>query len=320
MVDHEHRALVRPSEPFGTGRRENARMGGVDDSRAVTSVRSVRAALRTLIRLGVVAVLLTFAVRGVQGQLIYLGTPAPPPPPVTGAVPITEVAVRRPDGSTIPAWWATPAAPTSEGPGPAVLFLHGNAGSRAEGTRLAEALAPDGIAVLAAEYRGFGGVPGTASEGGLTQDALAAFDHLASQPEVDAARIVIVGHSLGTGVATAVAAQRPVLALVLLAPFTELADVPAQSYSWFPFDLVLTEEYDSESRVARLDVPVAVALVTEDPVVPPVLARRLHAAAKQPESLIQIRSADHADPELMAGPEVVEVIVRLTGSVPGAPR
>lgn len=85
---------------------------------------------------------------------------------------------------------------------PAVLFLHGNAATRAFGARIQHYQAFStrlGANVLAIDYRGFADSSGEPSEAGLTRDARAAFDWLVAhgkKPE----DILIIGHSLGTGV------------------------------------------------------------------------------------------------------------------------
>jgi abhydrolase domain-containing protein 12 len=113
---------------------------------------------------------------------------------------------------------------------PTVLFLHGNAATRAVAFRVgiyAALSARLGANVLALDYRGFADSSGTPSEPGLARDARAAWDWLAAhgaRPE----DVLVVGHSLGTGVGTRFVheleveqAVRP-RGLVLLAPFSSI--------------------------------------------------------------------------------------------------
>jgi abhydrolase domain-containing protein 12 len=92
---------------------------------------------------------------------------------------------------------------------PTVLFLHGNAATRAFKVRVAqyEAItARMNANVLAIDYRGYGDSTGSPSEPGLVKDARAAFDWLLNNG-VKSEDIVIIGHSLGTGVGSQLGAQ-----------------------------------------------------------------------------------------------------------------
>ena len=89
-----------------------------------------------------------------------------------------------------------------------------------------------GFGALFVSYRGYGASTGTISEQGFITDALTAYDFLL-QRGVAPEEIAVVGESLGTGVAVQLAAQRPVAALVLEAPFTAAVDVAAASTGGF---------------------------------------------------------------------------------------
>ncbi|KAJ3133525.1 hypothetical protein HK101_004458, partial [Irineochytrium annulatum] len=116
---------------------------------------------------------------------------------------------------------------------PVFLYFHGNAGNRASPKRIetyrnfAEKL---NVNVVAIDYRGFGDSEGTPSEEGLARDARAAWDWLVKEKEVPPSNICLVGHSLGTGVATRLAhdlAQDHIepRALILQAPYSSIPEV-----------------------------------------------------------------------------------------------
>jgi alpha-beta hydrolase superfamily lysophospholipase len=122
--------------------------------------------------------------------------------------------------------------PAGPGPFPAALLITGsgpldrNSDHRrlpiGVSRQLAEALATMGIASLRYDKRGVGASTGTFLAAGLTDnvaDARAALDTLAGRPEIDPARLFVVGHSEGALIAIALAAQNdaPVAGLVLLA-------------------------------------------------------------------------------------------------------
>lgn len=130
-----------------------------------------------------------------------------------------------PDNATIGAWFAFSdpyyrslhSIPTNPAEhvipalkhSPAILFLHGNAATRAFSSRiqLIKSFSSRlGANVLIIDYRGFGDSSGTPSETGLVTDAKAAFDWLILNGK-RAEDILIMGHSLGTGVSGQLGAQ-----------------------------------------------------------------------------------------------------------------
>jgi uncharacterized protein len=113
---------------------------------------------------------------------------------------------------------------------PVFLYFHGNGGSLRWRDERFRAVIADGSGLVALSYRGYGGSSGRPTETGLVEDAAAAYAFAVAQ--YPAERIVLWGESLGSGLALATAAEKPVGGVVLEAPFTSAADVGAQHY-WF---------------------------------------------------------------------------------------
>lgn len=109
-------------------------------------------------------------------------------------------------------------------PAPAAIYFHGNAEFVDQNVPLLEPLAAAGMHVLLVEYPGYAGTDGRPSRASLDEAALKAYDWLAARRDVDAAHIVVIGRSIGTGPAVALARQRPASAVVLLAAFGSLDD------------------------------------------------------------------------------------------------
>jgi pimeloyl-ACP methyl ester carboxylesterase len=112
------------------------------------------------------------------------------------------------------------ALPPGPGPHRLALVLPGS-GPHDRTARSVEqlALATAGYAVFAFDTRGVGGSTGEpgASYEDLTADALAMIETLAGRPDVDASRVLLLGHSQGAWIAPRVAAASPRVAeLVLL--------------------------------------------------------------------------------------------------------
>lgn len=120
-------------------------------------------------------------------------------------------------------------------------------------------------------YPGYGGSSGKPSEKAIVADALALFDRVqAEHPDV-----VVVGRSLGSGVAVQVASQRPVTRLVLVTPFDSLQNVAAYHYPYFPARWLMRDTYQSWKYAPKVAVPTTIVVAAEDEVVPRASSERL---------------------------------------------
>lgn len=154
------------------------------------------------------------------------------------------------------------------GPRPAAIYFHGNAESAAQNVDVALELARRGVDCLVAEYRGYGGCPGSPSEEGLLRDARAALACLERETGVAAKDVVLVGRSLGTGVAAAMAAEGRGRALVLISPYTSILDLAAALVSWPVARLAVVDTFLSLERLLTCAQPVVVLHGTHDEVIP----------------------------------------------------
>lgn len=112
-------------------------------------------------------------------------------------------------------------------------------------------------------YRGYGGSTGRPSEAGLNADALAVFDHVQRAH----AEIAVMGRSLGSGVAVALASKRPVHRLVLVTPFDSLLNVARDHMGWLPVGLLLKDRYDSAGLASGVEAPVLIVIAAEDEII-----------------------------------------------------
>jgi pimeloyl-ACP methyl ester carboxylesterase len=157
-----------------------------------------------------------------------------------------------------------------------------------------EAIAASGYGVFMLNYRRYGGSGGWPTEANNVADANAAFDYLRALG-VPARDIVAYGESLGTAVATWLALQRPVRALVLEAPFTSVVDVGLQVWWFLPLRLIMTDQYRTIDRIGSVRVPLLILHGARDSLIPVSQARQIYAAANEPKSLAILRSGGHND-------------------------
>lgn len=156
-------------------------------------------------------------------------------------------------------------------PGPkALVYLGGNAEDvSASLPRLAQAFPERALYLL--HYRGYAGSSGSPSERALVDDALALYDRAAGEHQ----DIVLVGRSLGTGIALQVASLRPVSKLVLITPYDSLLDLAAAQFPWFPVRWLLQDKYESWRYVPKVRAPTMIIAAQDDEIIPPASTRRL---------------------------------------------
>ena len=175
------------------------------------------------------------------------------------------------------------------GQGPVVLYFMGNAGAVPLFGVAFRTHRQAGRHVIALEYRGGAGRPGRPSETVLKEDALVAADYALGLGRP----VVVQGYSLGTGLATYVAAERPVQAVILTAPYDQLCRLMA-ARSWLPACVMpFVQKWRSLEQAERIDVPITVLHGSEDELIPPSYSA---AFAKLPTAERQIvEGAGHAD-------------------------
>ncbi|WP_344264000.1 alpha/beta hydrolase [Streptomyces sodiiphilus] len=260
----------------------------------------VAAVVKVLAVLAALWLLLVVLAWAFQSRLIYLpDTSAPAPPGTPG---LEEVGYRTGDGLELSGWFL----PARGEPVTTVVVANGNAGNRANRLPLAEGLAERGHSVLLTDYRGYGGNPGSPGEEGLIADLTAAVDYAASRPDTDPDRIVLLGESVGSGVAAAVAARQPPAALVLRSPFPELADVARTHYRFLPVGLLLRDRFETGARLARYDGPLLVVAGDDDSIVPTGLSREV--AENHDGRYAEIAGAGHNDAALLSGREFLDAV------------
>ncbi len=214
-------------------------------------------------------------------------------PPALVAARFRTARVLTADGLELSFWAAEPL------PGwPTLVVFHGRAGNAADRAPLLAPFAEVGYGVVLAEYRGYGGNPGAPSEAGFLLDARAHIDWVAAAWGETAP--VVCGESIGSGVAVMVAAERPVRALVLDAPYTSVADLAATMYRWLPARRLLRHQFDSLSRLPTVRAPLLVLHGDADDMIPPEHGRRVAAAAGGPAEFVLLPGAGH--PALMDDP------------------
>jgi uncharacterized protein len=220
-----------------------------------------------------------------QERMIFLPQPGAATAPLPAhAEPLTITAS---DSTVLRGWIARGAAV----PAPTILYFGGNA--EEVSWTLADARWPREWTIVAVNYRGYGASDGKPGERELKADGLAIYDAIAVTRGIDANRIVVFGRSLGTGVATHVAASRPVAGAVLVSPYDSLVAIGAHHYPWLPVSLLLRHRFDAAADAARCQAPLLAIVGGDDTIIPEARSRVLYDAWAGPKIWYAIHDGDH---------------------------
>lgn len=193
-------------------------------------------------------------------------------------------------GQKLHAWWLKSENPNA----PAILYLHGARWNLTGSVTRIDRWRKLGFSVLAVDYRGFGKSSDVApTESYAYEDAEAAWDHLTAL--APGRKHYIVGHSLGGAIAVELARRRPDAdGLVLEATFTSVRDMIDQSpWGFLPVGLILTQKFDTLSKIGDVKMPVLITHGTRDTIVPVAMGERLYEAAHAPKKFIRVEGAGH---------------------------
>ncbi len=189
------------------------------------------------------------------------------------------------------ATWVIPPRDTTDTAAFWVLVCHGNAGNISLALRQdwARAILGEGVGVVSFDYRSFGASDnGPLDEEGLYDDAQDIYDWMVAERHIAKDRIIIYGHSLGSGVATHLAARTEAAGLILEGAFTSVPDVGASHYWYLPVKLLAGERFASVERIDSIAMPKLMLHASDDTVIPFVFGQRLFDAAPAPKEFVTL--------------------------------
>lgn len=167
----------------------------------------------------------------------------------------------------------------------AIVYLGGNAENVSLNLNDLSSAFPN-YALYLLHYRGFGGSAGKPTEVALTSDALALFDKVYSTHK----QVIIVGRSLGTGIAVQVANLRPAAKLILVTPYNSLLELANSQFPFMPVKWLLEDKYELWRYVPTINIPVLILAAEKDSVIPRDQTLLLHSHFKQNPVLFKILS------------------------------
>ena len=142
-------------------------------------------------------------------------------------------------------------------------------------------------------YRGYGSSTGQPSEKHLKSDALLILDVLADQKRIELANTVIMGRSLGTGVATYVAANRNIKGLVLISPFNSIEAIASDIYFYLPVKWLIRHPFRSIDYVSNISAPTLILKAENDRVIPGSYSDSLAKMWRSPLNIVELKGTHH---------------------------
>jgi uncharacterized protein len=214
------------------------------------------------------------------------------PPPRELGLPVERVEIRTDDGLTLVAWVMRSESRSD----PWLLICHGNGGNISEAGRPFHyaGLRGLGLNLLAFDYRGYGESEGKPSEPGLYRDAEAGYRYLRDTLGVEADRIVIFGHSLGSAVAVELAGRVPASGLILDGALTSVTDRGQEVYPFVPVRWIAGSRYASIEKIGKLRLPKLFLHADRDEVILISYGKRLYQAAPPPKRFV-VLGGGHGD-------------------------
>ena len=155
-------------------------------------------------------------------------------------------------------------------------------------------------AYLLMNYRGYGDSDGKPSQRALCRDALFILDTVTGREDIPLEHVVLMGRSLGSGVAVHVASRRAVRGIILVTPFDSLVNVARHHYPFLPVGLLLKHPFDSAALAPDIMTPALMITGGQDDIIPAPRSARLARLWGGPVETVEIQGGGHNDLQLDA--------------------
>jgi pimeloyl-ACP methyl ester carboxylesterase len=201
---------------------------------------------------------------------------------------IEEITITTADNINLKGWFIKhPGAEKT----PLIIYFGGNAEETSNLIHKSHEITGYSLALM--NYRGYGLSEGTPSEKNLFKDAINIYDYFSKRGELDPGNIILMGRSLGTGVAIYLATQRPIRKIILVSPYDSVVSLARRSFPYLPVSLILKHRFDSISRAPEITIPMLALIASDDVTVPPAYSLRLTEKWGGEYRLKRIAGANH---------------------------
>lgn len=176
-----------------------------------------------------------------------------------------------------------------------VIFLHGNAGNLEDRADKLTQLAKMGYGFIIPAWRGFGKSEGFPSKEGLFNDAECVINYLKQENYKLNKNVIIIGESLGTGIATEMAVRHKFKGLFLITPYTSIADRAGELYPYLPTQFLTIDNFKVLANITKINQPLFIIHGTADNVIPYQHAEKIFAKANDPKKIIIYPGINHSN-------------------------
>ena len=213
------------------------------------------------------------------------------------------------DGTKLHGWYVP-----CDQPRAVILFAHGNGGNITDRADMLRAMHYQmHSSVMIFDYRGYGRSEGVPSERGILADGRAARKWLAARARIPETQIVMMGESLGGGVAVDLAAADGARGLILESTFSSLPDVAATHFPWLPVHLLMRARLNSAEKIPNYHGPLLQVHGDRDQIIPFAIGKKLFEAANEPKQFVVVPGGDHNDPST---PAYLKALDEFIGKLP----
>ncbi len=172
-----------------------------------------------------------------------------------------------------------------------IFYLHGNAGSLRSWGNIAATYTTLDYDVFILDYRSYGKSEGVINgQDQLYADNQAVYNAL--QLKYDERDIIVLGYSIGTGMASKLASDNHPKQLILQAPYYNLTDMMRSRFSFIP-TFILKYKFANNEYLADCDMPVTIFHGTQDGVIDYDSSVRLRAEFPSKVNLISLVGQGH---------------------------
>jgi fermentation-respiration switch protein FrsA (DUF1100 family) len=183
----------------------------------------------------------------------------------------TEIDVTTADHLILKGWYSAPTIKK-----PVIIYFHGNGDSLRTSVHIAKPYIENGYGFLIAEYRGYSGLPGRPTEQNLYADARLFFERISRDHD----DIILMGYSLGTGVALQLATEHRVAGVILIAPYLSIAAIARKIIPLLPVNTLLSDRYENHKKIEQISSPLFLAHGMNDRRIPVSHGKALYKLAR----------------------------------------
>jgi uncharacterized protein len=200
---------------------------------------------------------------------------------------VTEVTVRSDPGIDLHGWLIEKDRHRL----PSILYFGGN--SEEVSLNIEDFVRRIPANMILFNYRGYGLSDGRPSEANLKNDALRIYEYVVKRWNLDTSQIIIMGRSLGTGIAAYLSARFNVEKTILVSPYESITKVAYDFAPKFLVDALLQDRYETIDIANRLTHRILIFIAGKDEVIRPYHSEALFTKIPGQKRLIEIDEARH---------------------------